>query len=379
MGKINTNICYTYNDVTIMPSVVTYIEHRSECIPYDIDGMLPLFTAPMNTVVDKVNFDLFESNKIYAILPRTESLGDRISYSKSGKWAAYSLSEFSNIFCDNSNKIMSSGKIKVLIDVANGHMNAIFELARKSKEIYGDDIMLMGGNIANPSAYELYAKSGFYGVRVGIGTGAGCITSSNTSIHMPQATLVSQCRTLKENLSKEGWENDKLPKIIADGGIRNYSDVIKALALGADYVMVGSVFAKMVESAAPKTWNGVDHTIRIPSGTKFSDFTDIRQTENGCWEGKLNDKRVFLGSIKAVFYGMASREGQIALNGSKTKTSEGLKKTLEVEYSMKTWVENFSDYLRSAMSYTNSRTLNEFMENANLVVNSPNAVNAVNK
>ena len=149
--------------------------------------------------------------------------------------------------------------------------------------------------------------------------------------------------------------------------------------MGADCVMVGSVFAKMVESAAPKTWNGFDHTIWVPSSTKFSDFTDIRQTENGSWEGKLNGNRVFLGSIKAVFYGMASRDGQIALNGSKTKTSEGLKKTLEVEYSMKTWVENFSDYLRSAMSYTNSRTLNEFMENANLVVNSPNAVNAVNK
>lgn len=380
MGLIKDKIFYTYNDVTILPAVSSAICHRNECNPFNEDNMLPLFTAPMNTVVDERNFLLFEDEKINSILPRTVELSSRVHNSTLGAWSAYSLSEFQNVFCDKKNLIRPTDKMKVLIDVANGHMGCLFDLAKEAKAMYGDDLILMGGNIANPETYAEYAKSGFQYVRCGIGGGCGCLSTSNTGIHMPMASLIDGTYEFKKSIAQK-WECDEntLPKIIADGGIRNYSDIIKALALGADYVMVGSVFAKMLESAAPKTWNGVDHNIRIPSSTKFSDFSDIRQTENGSWEGQLNGNRVFLGNIKAVFYGMASREGQIALNGSKTKTSEGVKKTLEVEYSMKTWVENFTDYLRSAMSYTNSMTLNEFKEQTNVIINSQNAVNAVNK
>jgi hypothetical protein len=76
---------------------------------------------------------------------------------------------------------------------------------------------------------------------------------------------------------------------------------------------------------------------------------------------------------------MASKEGQIALNGEKTKTSEGVMKTLPVEYTMKGWIINFTDYLRSAMSYTGFRSLENFKNYTKLVINSQNAVNAVNK
>ena len=81
----------------------------------------------------------------------------------------------------------------------------------------------------------------------------------------------------------------------------------------------------------------------------------------------------------ATFYGMASREGQIAMNGKKTKTSEGIKKLIKVEYTMSGWVENFTDYLRSSMSYTGNFTLDDFKNKTNLIVNSKNAVEVVNK
>ncbi len=67
------------------------------------------------------------------------------------------------------------------------------------------------------------------------------------------------------------------------------------------------------------------------------------------------------------------------MNGEKTKTSEGVKKLLKVEYTMEGWANNFTDYLRSAMSYLGVNTLEELREKAILVVNSQNAVNAVNK
>lgn len=340
MGEIVQNkIYYAYRDVSILPGIVSDVEHRSQCYVMDEFGKLPLFTAPMDTVVGEKNFKLFEQNHINAILPRTAPLDTRIFYSKNEKWAAYSLSEFEEIFCNADKKLESPHKIYALIDIANGHMQKIKDLVKKARSIYYNDLIIMAGNIANPMTYESLASAGVNYIRCGIGSGCGCLSTSNTGIHMPMATLINDIAKLRKEI-----EDDyrTLPYIIADGGIRNYSDIIKAIALGADYVMVGSVFAKMEESAAPKDKN-----------------------ENG--------------ELVATFYGMASRQGQIALNGAKTKTSEGIMKQLKVEYTMEGWTKNFIDYLRSAMSYVGAKTLDEFRNNSVLIVNSINAINAVNK
>lgn len=366
MALIENRIYYTYNDVTIMPSVVSDIEHRSECITWDAHGMLPLFTAPMDTVVSEKNFDLFQQNHINAILPRTAPLETRVFYSTNKKWAAYSLSEFEEVFCNEEDKLETPHIIKVLIDVANGHMKKIAKLVLESRLIYGDNIKIMVGNIANPQTYETYARIGVDYIRCGIGSGCGCLSTSNTGIHMPMATLISDIAKLKEEI-KDDYRH--LPYIVADGGIRNYSDAIKALALGADYVMVGSLFAQMLESAAPKS------CMSFP----LPEVKNIH-LEDGLWHGDYKkDTNVYLGTIYATFYGMASKDGQIALSGSKTKTSEGIKKQLLVNYTMEGWTKNFIDYLRSAMSYVGADTLPAFRSLATVIVNSPNAVNAVNK
>ena len=374
MGLIKNKIYYTYEDVTIIPNVVSLVEHRSECIPLDEEGMLPLFTAPMDTVVNSKNFGMFENEMIHAILPGTESLDARIENSIRGRWSAYSLSEFEKVFCNELEKLDEKNKIKALIDIANGHMSKSIDLVRAAKNIYGDNIIIMVGNIANPKTYAEYARVGADYIRIGIGSGCGCLSSSNTGIHMPMATLIDETVEIKKSLEDE---YKKLPKIIADGGIRNYRDIIKALALGADYVMIGSVFAKMLESAAPKSAYS-DEWLKLPIEIELEDLTDFT-FDNVGWRAKYNGKEIFLGDIRATFYGMASREGQIALNGAKTKTSEGIKKTLPVLYTMHGWSTNFMDYLRSAMSYLGVKDLNGVRDYANVIINSQNAVSAVNK
>lgn len=371
MALIKNKTYYTYSDVTIVPGEISNIEHRSECVPLDENGMLPLFTAPMDTVVNKGNFKIFNENLIYSILPRTFTLKDRVEFSSSGRWAAYSLTEFEDAFCDPSEKIKSQSKIFALIDIANGHMEKLIKLIVASKKIYCDDIIIMVGNIANPLTFKLLSNAGADFIRCGIGNGKGCLTSSNLGIHVPMASLIDEIATIKKDFHLKA-------KIIADGGIRNYSDIIKAIGLGADYVMVGSVFAKMIESAAAKTCNGVDFLRRLPKGVEISDLENVHKHDNG-WYGEYGNEKVFLGDINATFYGMASRQGQIALNGSKTKTSEGVMKTLSVDYTMEGWCNNFIDYLRSAMSYVGVKTLGEFRDKAILIINSPNAVTVVNK
>jgi len=87
-----------------------------------------------------------------------------------------------------------------------------------------------------------------------------------------------------------------------------------------------------------------------------------------------------IGRLEAKFYGMASKAGQIAMKGEKVHTSEGIEKTLPVTYTIATWVENMTDYLRSAMSYTNCRNLKEFKpNNVDCVIISLQTQKSINK
>lgn len=166
---------YSYNDVMIIPSKVSNIEHRGECDPFHKDGYLPIFTAPMSTVVNEENYQIFEDNKIHAILPRNISYDIRLEYALNNKWAAFSLQEFEDFFCDEGYvKHYIKHKKKVLIDIANGHMKKLFVIAKKAKRLYGESLQLMIGNVANPKTYEEVLKCGADYVRLGIGSGAGC-------------------------------------------------------------------------------------------------------------------------------------------------------------------------------------------------------------
>lgn len=320
---------YSYNDIMIVPATISYISSRSQCNPYTMYNYLPIFTAPMASVVSEDNYTLFQENKIYPIIPRNIPFLNRLNLVNNGVWCAFSLSEADSLYeydlNDNS---------KILIDIANGHMKKLYDTAKKLKSKC-KTYQVMVGNIANPNTYE-YISRNYYKyvdyVRIGIGGGNGCITSSNTGIHYPIASLIKECKQIKDTIGG--------PKIIADGGIRNYSDVIKALVLGADYVMIGSLFAQCQESA----------------GEKYEK----------------------LGKPYVKFFGMASADGQKSILGEKSKTSEGITKWLPVKYSLSSWRENMEDYLKSAMSYLNAKDLSG-LSKAEIVIISDNTKNSINK
>ena len=384
----NNKIYYSYKDVTILPSIISNIEHRSSCNPYYDNGLLPLFTSPMDTVVGEENFSSFYNESIVPILPRTIDVNKRLKNSTDGKWSAYSLSEFERLFCNGLN-VIQSDSIFALIDVANGHMSKILDVSRRAKNLYGDKITIMAGNIANPQTYIQYAEAGIDYCRCGIGGGNCCITATQLGIFCPMATLISDIYNIKKFLLSQGKK--KLPKIVADGGVRNYDDIIKALALGADYVMCGSIFSKMMESSATK-FLGKDSKVRLRfpieryKNLKFDgnnwvgNYTDEFLAELESKGVKKDDNaQIVIGKVKSMYYGMASERGQIALNGSKTKTSEGNMKLLDVTYTMHGWSTNFKDYLRSAMSYIGCTRINDIAECSEVIINSKNASESINK
>lgn len=368
---------YGYNDISIQPARRSYIEHRSECLTKK-DGHLPIFAAPMSTVISDKNYDIFNSNGIVPILPRNIDISIRDKYMKEGKWVAYSLSEFEEIInaCESFDT-----PAHILIDVANGNMTKIFALSKKAKQKFGkDNIIIMSGNIANPETYKEYCKAGIDYVRCGIGGGSGCITSSNVSIHYGVVNLLSEIYNIKKDIETY-CKYQTVTKIIADGGIRNYSDVIKALALGADYVMIGSVFSKLIESCAITygydknnkmyTINPIDGktTIRENDG-----YFSITRKDDDCGEGYMVDK------LYKVFYGMASRRGQEDLFGKKKWTSEGTEKHFECTTNIDKWSKNMNDYLASAMSYCDIEDIHDFNpDNIETFLMSNNLQNSINK
>lgn len=359
-----------YDDVAIIPEVVTTISSRSECCPYDSDGFLPIFASCMSSVVSIENTKDFNDAKIRTVIPRSYSVIERLNYlynntiSGGGNFVSFSLNEIKENFLYGKNTVSHDtfvNPFNVCIDLANGHMQELLGIVKKLKAKYGDDICLMTGNIANPETYRYYEEAGLDYLRCSVGSGAGCLTSSNLGIHYPVFSLLSEVYAIKKSI------NGKC-KIIADGGIHGYRDIQKALVY-ADYVMIGGLFNKAIESNGKTTygtfyWNVRGKKIVRPLKTLLYYGRKIRKKDFAKMyklfkEGKL--------TIWKQFFGQSTKLAQSLINESnntnaRLKTSEGLVKYQKVEYDLKGWAENETDYLKSAMSYTNSRTLEEYKD-----------------
>lgn len=367
---------YSLDDVSIIPEV-TGKNSRKECNPF-IDGInkLPIFCAPMQAVCDEHNFFYFMENGITPIIPRNIYFNDRrkllLEY---GLWCAFGLDEFRKVFIEGP--LFSSPEIndryRICIDIANGHIKELPELIQIAKKNY-PNMEIMVGNIANPDTFAELSRAGADYVRVGIGGGACCLTSTNTGIHYPMASLIDRCYTIVYN-------NALKAKIVADGGIDDYGKAMKALALGADYVMMGTMLAKCYESAAVPTFKYADYLWREFYHDGLAEKSISNFMGEGLWKNMLYDssiaedeKRENVRTAKArgfmkTIYGMSTPQAQQAINETKpVRPTEGLVREIPIEYTVKQFSDNFKAYLRSAMAYTNCTTLEQF-QSGNVTLN----------
>lgn len=352
---------FDFDDILIEPEMHTSIRSRKQIDAMDEKKMLPLFTAPMDTVINDENVNLFNTNKIYGIIPRKANAGLDYISTDYKVWYSYGLDDFKKIFIDNNINIRLGEKVFALIDVANGHMNEVKDLVVNSKEKYGRSLVLMVGNCANPITFLSLSQAGADYVRMGIGNGAGCLTTVQTGIGYPMASLIHETVKIQQ-------EREITTKIVADGGFKKYSDVIKALALGADYVMLGSILNKALESCG-ETYEG---------NKKYDSWTEPGDKVN---QYSIDVLLQFEAGRKFYkkFRGMSTKEVQKSLGKTELKTSEGITKMQQVEYTLTGWIENFTDYLKSAMSYTDCLTIGEFIGKVKFNKISKNSMERFNK
>lgn len=333
---------FDFNDIVIEPKYLSSISSRKEI---HIGKNLPLFVSPMDTVIDDKNCYNYINLGMNICMPRGLHVNKKEHLETT--FVSYGLDEFIDIMNNDIEKksthIGASGERiyrNILIDIANGHMEKLYNTIKIFKSHFKYQ-KLMVGNVANPNTFKQLSDAGADYIRVGIGNGAGCLTTQQTGVGYPMASLVQECYRIKIGSNLKA-------KIVADGGFKSFSDIIKALALGADYVMLGSILNKSLESAGDMYWKGIRLNKKLANLMYYHNF-----------------------EIKKKFRGMSTKEVQKKWGNTKLKTSEGVTRYFKVEYTLQQWTDNFLDYLKSAMSYTDCRTLNDFIGKVqtNLITN----------
>ena len=367
MGKLKT-VGYELRDVAVMQAPVSFCNHRNEVNPFinicDRE-VYPIFVSPMASVTDQNNYKTWIENKLTPVIPRSVQKSennpngllfeDRMELAKE-TFVSVSLKEAQNDLYNYLVQNTHEGdytKYYICIDIAHGTLSELYDICKTIKSMYGDTVQIMTGNVANPSAYSFYADAGIDWMRAGIGGGSRCTSSANVSIHYGMATLLDQLN--EERKAYAHSHNGNAPtKIIADGGINWFDDIQKALALGADAVMAGKIFAECEEACEPIYWvESLENAKR--KELRYYNPNDLPEGE---WF-KFRD-----------YYGMSSKRAQLQISDDKTKlkTSEGIDKPVKVKYPVAKWVDNMQSYLRSCMTYTNSHTIKELRENAQVII-----------
>ena len=340
------------DEIGLIPAKVTSIKHRGDVNPFVLSPFggekLPVFVAPMTCLLNANNICTFSQSKFEPILPVLSGGLELRKQLPNGSdwcgWTAMTLDEFKSEF--NSCKADENKKHYILIDVANGHMKELFTIVKDAKQEYGDNLIVMTGNIANPETYMECCESNIDYVRVGIGGGSGCTTSVQTGIHTSLPWLLNHIADIKKHRS---FNTPFRTKIIADGGVSTISRAIKCLALGADYVMMGKSFAECTEGS------------------------------NGPFRYSIKDRAHKKLGLEHLYYGQSSEEGQKDRFGEVKSNPEGIAKWIPVTQALKDFEDKFEAALRSAMSYCNAQTLQDFIGKVNWKTMSFTEFNNYNK
>jgi IMP dehydrogenase len=193
-----------------------------------------------------------------------------------------------------------SGVDAVIIDTAHGHTKGVVEALQRVKAKF-PDLDVVVGNIATPEAALYLMEAGADAVKVGIGPGSICTTRIVAGVGFPQLSAVMEIAKAIDN---------RIP-VIADGGIRFTGDIVKALAAGADCVMLGSMFAGTKESPGEtviyegrkyKTYRGMGSVEAMTDGSKDRYFQDVEDDVKKLVPEGIVGRVPYKGEVSEVMY-----------------------------------------------------------------------------
>jgi IMP dehydrogenase len=213
----------------------------------------------------------------------------------------------------------------LVIDTAHGHSSRVIEAVREIKRNHRDT-QLIAGNVGTGDGARELIEAGVDGVKVGIGPGSICTTRVVTGAGVPQISAIQSC--------VEAARGTGVP-IISDGGVKFSGDMAKAIAAGADVVMVGSLFAGTEEAPGE---------VILYQGRSFKMYRGM-------------------GSIGAMREGSRDRYSQEQIESESKLVPEGIEGRVPYRGTLAEMVTQLVGGLRSGMGYTGCRTITEFQQN----------------
>ena len=333
MGTINEAL--TFDDVLLLPRYSSIIPSKTDIklkLTNKISLQVPFLSSAMDTVTESNMAEAIGLEGGIGVIHRNLSIKKQSLEVKKVKnkncfvGAAVGTNQEDLI---RAKFLLDNGVDLIVIDTAHGHSEKVLKILSKLKKIVGN-IPICVGNIATGEAAKKLYNSGADIIKVGIGPGSICTTRMVAGIGVPQ---ISAIMDVKKALNK------KKIKIISDGGIKFSGDIAKALAAGADAIMMGSIFAGTDESP----------------GKKFK------------INGKIFKKYRGMGSIGAMSAGSASRYFQNKQKDKSKFVPEGVEGRVEYKGKVSKIIYQLQGGLRSSMGYIGAKNLSEITKRAKFV------------
>ena len=333
MGSIKESL--TFDDVLLLPQYSDVLPAQTDIsldFTKNITLKVPFLSSAMDTVTESNmaialakagglgvvhrNLNVKEQTKeIIKVKKRNLNVGAAVGTNKEDLERAKSL--------------IDNGCDLIVIDTAHGHSSKVLTTLSKLKKI-SSSVPICAGNIATGEAAIKLYNSGADIIKVGIGPGSICTTRMVAGIGVPQISAIMEVKKFLKN---------KKIKIISDGGIKFSGDIAKALAAGADAIMMGSIFAGTDESP----------------GKKFK------------FKGKTSKQYRGMGSIGAMSSGSANRYFQKNFKDKTKFVPEGVEGRVEYKGNVSKIIYQLQGGLRSSMGYIGAKKLNDIAKNAKFV------------
>ena len=335
LGVRGNKMFLSYDDVLLVPKYSDISSRKNIDVSSNLDSdmklRLPVISSPMDTVTESDMAIAMSDFGGLGVIHRYNTIQEQVSIfrrcldaDRNGFYAC--AIGVSDDYLNRADALRRAGCKILCLDVAHGH-HKLVKMAIHNLKLEMPHVHIMAGNVATGRAYRDLADWGADSIRVGIGGGSICSTRIQTGHGVPTLHSIQEISKEKDKLRSEGL---RVVPVIADGGIKNSGDAVKALAFGADFVMLGSLLS------------GTDETPSL----SFPDQS---------------------GSKKMLYRGMASKEAQNDWKGSHS-SEEGVETWVDYKGSVVDILKSLKQGIRSGFSYSGARNLEDFQENVEWIV-----------
>ena len=315
-----------FDDVLLVPGFSDVMSRKDIDLSAELESDmifgLPIISSPMDTVTELDTCVAMNNVGGLGVVHRYNSIEDQASIVRSSSESGFVAAAIgvSGDYLKRAQALVRAGANILCVDIAHGHHAMMKHALHVLKNTFGTTVHIMAGNVATLEGFNALSDWGADSVRVGIGGGSICSTRIQTGHGVPTLQSIIDCSY-----------SDREATLIADGGIKTSGDIVKALAAGADFVMIGSLLAGTIEAPGELIY--------------------------------LN------GHAEKVYRGMASKDAQIDWRGHAASV-EGVSSTVPVKGSISDVIKALEVGIRSGLSYSGAYCISDLQAKSSFIIQS---------